>query len=244
VLEPAQTAEIRAVVPGKVQTVFVRENSSVAAGAALLAMQNVDIASAQAKAEVDLSVATANRDRAHLQYTNYGPALQEFLRARQVSEDVEVHARELRPVAPISGVVVTPHAADFEGQFVSAGTPIVTIEDTRTMKARLYVPEFEVRDVSLGAPVSLHLYSSWSARKGNVNSVGSSPVPLADGLQERNPYKGLHPPSFYVVNVAIDNGDGKLRAGMSGEAKIFVRRQSMLAMVSEEVRDFVSRRVW
>jgi putative peptide zinc metalloprotease protein len=244
VLEPAQRAEIRAMVPGFVNAVFVHENETVSAGAALLSMNNVDVQSASAKAQADLSVATANRDRAHLQYANLGPAEQEWKRARMVADAVDTQANRLQPVAPISGIIVTPQPSDLDGQYVAAGTPLLTIEDTRNLKARLYVPEFEVRDIHTSAPVSLHLYSFWSRLHGSVESIGSSPVPMVAGLRQQNRYKGLNPPSFYVVNVSIANDEGKLRTGMSGEAKIFVRRQSLAGMVGEEVRDFLARRIW
>jgi hypothetical protein len=62
-------------------------------------------------------------------------------------------------------------------------------------------------------------------------------------LVEQNKYKGLNPPAYYVVDVAVAN-PGSLRPGMSGDAKVFLRRQSLAGRAWETLRDAVARRIW
>jgi len=47
----------------------------------------------------------------------------------------------------------------------------------------------------------------------------------------------------YIADVLLEN-DGSLRAGMTGTARIVVRRTSLAGIAAREIRDFVDRKLW
>jgi len=242
-LEPAQRATLRAPTPGFVEKTFVDENSTVNAGSMLASLKNSEIEGESARANADLEVAEANQSRAQLQFAALGSSRTELQRARIVDASARQRDRQLEIKSPISGVVVTPHVRDLEGTYVAAGTLIAEIEDTSAMRARLYLPENEVREMHTGSAVALFVNSMWGPVHGSIEEIGSAPSELPPGLVESNKYKGLKPPAYYVVIVAVSN-PGALKPGMSGEAKIFLRRQSLAGRAWESFWDATARRVW
>jgi len=243
VLEPERRASLRATAPGFVEKVFVDENSPVTAGSPLVLLRNSEVESEAAHANSDLVVAEAHRVRAQLQFTAMGKSQSEWQRARTVKAAAQQQVRELAVSSPIAGVVATPRVRDLEGTYIAAGTLIADIDDMNTLRARLYLPENEVREMHAGSPVSLFLHANWKVAHGRVGVVAAAPSPLPGGLVETNKYKGLNPPAYYVVDVTVVN-PGNLRPGMSGEAKVFLRRQSLVGKAWETTRDAVARRLW
>jgi hypothetical protein len=57
-------------------------------------------------------------------------------------------------------------------------------------------------------------------------------------------YKGISSPSYYVATVLVSNTGGMMLPGMSGDAKILVRRQSVAGFAWGTVREFLERKVW
>lgn len=176
-------------------------------------------------------------------YTDLGASGTELARSERMLAEARNHVAELHPLAPISGIVVTPHVRDVQGRYVAEGALLMEIADMSTLRARLYVPEYEMRDVKLHEPVALRFQSFWQSVRGKVDSISVAPAEIPPGLISESRYKGLKPPSFYVVDIRVPN-QGDLRIGMSGEAKLYVRRQSLLNKGWETVRDFVARRAW
>lgn len=242
-LEPGQIAVLRAEVAGRVEGVTVHEGSTVRAGETLLKMRNLEVESELAAADAELSRATSRRSGAQLTYASLGPAQHEWQRAVAVKSAVQSKYQKLEVKTPITGVVVTPRLEDLQERYVAEGELLVEIEDAATLKARLYLPEYEVRHIRQGAEVSIRPYASWSSIEGRVDTIAAAPAELGEGLSAKSSYRGLKPPSFYVVNVLVQNS-GTLRSGMSGTAKILVGRQSIAGKVWEAGRDFAAGRFW
>jgi putative peptide zinc metalloprotease protein len=243
VLEPIERATLRAATPGFVQKVYVDENSAVAAGAPLVLLKNSDAESDAALADADLKLAESRRARAQLQFTALGASQTELRRAREVNTAAQEQLRQTQISSPIAGIVATPLVRNLEGTYIAAGTLIADVENLGTLRARLYLPESEVREMQSGAPVSLLVHSGFQVIRGRVASIAVANSELPAGLVEQNKYKGLNPPAFYVVDVAVAN-PGNLRPGMSGEAKVSLRRQSLAGGAWNSLRDAFERRVW
>ena len=109
---------------------------------------------------------------------------------------------------------------------------------------RIFIPDFEVRKVALGAAVSLKLESQFRPIPGKVASISPAPLDVAPGLLPAEQYKGIAPPPLYGATVAVANVGGIMQAGMSGDAKIEVTRRSFAWFVWEDVREFVQRKMW
>jgi putative peptide zinc metalloprotease protein len=243
-LEPDQRAVIRAAVPGQITQVLADEGSRVAVGGAIFRMRNVNLEGDASRSLADLSLAQANTRQAQLNYADLGSARSEQAsqseRYRSVSQQLAV----LQLISPISGVVVTPRIGNLAGSFVAQGTELAEIDDSQTLKARIFVPDFDVHRVALGAPVSLKLESRFQPVLGRVAAISSAPLDLPSGLIHIEQYKGLTPPPHYVATVVIPNVSETMRTGMSGDAKIQVQRRSLAWFVWETGREFLQRKFW
>jgi len=79
---------------------------------------------------------------------------------------------------------------------------------------------------------------------GTVVGVAPASSEMEGGLAPKPAYKGLAPPQYYVLTVAVPNARDNLRYGMTGNAKIEVRRSSVAGLAWKRCRDFVARKLW
>jgi putative peptide zinc metalloprotease protein len=244
VLEPERRAIIRAAVSGQITEVLADEGTPVAAATPLFLMRNLRLETEADDARASLRTAEAKAREAQMKYANLGSARAEH--ASQVGRSLSVSEQvaALRVASPISGVVATPRLRDRVGSFVQEGDVLADVDDPRTFKARIFIPEFQVQRIRSGAPASLKLESSFQPVRGQVGSIAPASSELAPGLAQEEKYKGIAHPSFYVATVLVSNAGGMLRSGMSGDAKIQVRRQSTAGFAWRTVREFFQRKVW
>ena len=243
VLEPRSKAIVRAEVPGLVEAVYVDEGQRVTGGTPILRLRSVAVDSEVGAARAGLELNEAQKNEALLRYTNLGAANSNVARSRTVYAGAIEQSRMLQPESPIAGTVTSARVRDLQGRFVAAGTELAEVDDETALRARLYLAEYDVRELHLAAAVSLLLKSSSSPIRGSVESIAVAPSTIPDGLVEQTKYAGLKAPPLYVVDVNVTN-PGTLRAGMSGSAKIMARPCSLLQMMFENVRDFADRRLW
>jgi len=231
-------------VPGQITEVLADEGTPVAAGTPLFLLRNLRLEAEADDARVSLRTAEAKSREAEINYANLGSARAE--RASQVerSRSVSEQVAALQVASPIAGVVATPRLRDRVGSFVQEGDVLADVDDARTLKARIFIPAFQVQRLRPGAPASLRLESLFQPIRGHVSSVAPASSELAPGLAQEEKYKGSAPPRFYVATVLVSNAGGTLRSGMSGDAKIQVRRQSILGFAWRTVREVIQRKVW
>lgn len=244
VFEPAQRAVVRAEVPGTVAEVFVREGESVRAGATLVRLRNLDLESESARAQADLAVAKSRVIETQMRYGNLGMAEQDRDQLGQKAALLREQVSRLELRSPLAGTVTTARPSDLLGSRVQPGTEIAEVADVSTIRARLFVPESEMRDVRIGQRVGLKADSSFGAFSGTVKEVAPASSELEAGLQHQLPYKGLAPPRYYVVTVTEPNANGALRSGMTGTARIDGVHRSIAGMAWREIHDFLGRKVW
>jgi putative peptide zinc metalloprotease protein len=244
ILEPEQRAVIRAAVPGQVVEVLASESMSVAAGAPVLRLRNLKIESETAEAESNLRTAEANARAAQFHYQDIGHAQAERASQSGRYRSAFEQSAALQVLSPISGVVVTPHVQNLAGSFVAEGTELVEVDDIKTLTARIYVPEFQIRRIAPGSPASLKMEALLQPMRGTVSSMTPASTEMGAGLEEEERYKGIAPPSYYAATVLVSNSDDNLKPGMSGEAKIQVGWHSIAGFMWEDVREFVQRKVW
>lgn len=244
VLEPETRAVVRATVPGQIMQVLTDEGSPIAAGDPILRMQNLNLQTDAGRSLADLRLADVTTRQAQLSYADLGAARNEQAAESERYRSVSRQLAVLQIASPISGVLVTPRIRNLSGSFVAEGTELAEVDDTRTLRARIFVPDFEVRKVATGAPASLKLQSQFQPILGLVSSISAAPLELPPGLVHVEQYKGLVPPPHYVATVLIANVNGSIRVGVSGDAKIEVRRRSLAWFVWENLREFVQRKIW
>jgi putative peptide zinc metalloprotease protein len=116
--------------------------------------------------------------------------------------------------------------------------------DISSLKARIYVSESDLRRVRVGSVSRLHIDGAFPALEGTVIAIAPAMSTMEEAVMEKQQYVGLHSPHYYFADIAIRNTTGALTMGMTGEAKIFVRRRSLAGMGAETASNFVSRKLW
>ena len=242
-LEPVRRTLIHTEVPGTVAEVLVDEGQTVAPGAPLLRLRNLELESTVAQAGAELRNASAQATKASLTYGNFGPAEQDRRQFAERHRNLAEEMKHLEIVSPIPGTVTTPRLHNLLGAYLKPGTEVAEVADLSTMTAHIYVPEFGMRDVRVGAPVRLHAESQFQSWAGTLASLAPAAASIEPGLFERAQLEGIRVPKFYLGNVELQNR-GDLREGMSGNAKILVGRRSAAGFAWRFARDLVGRRMW
>ena len=243
VLAPAKRVVLHAAAPGTVTSVSVQEGQRVAAGTQLLRIQNLDLESRAAQAKTNLSNATSRATEAGSHYTDFGAAEQERQRSLEYNRLVSTQLVQLSVVTPISGTVLTPHISDLVGRSVDEGDLLLELADTSQMEAQVYLPEFAMHDLRVGASARLLVRGEIVPRSGVLSLISPSAIPIADGLVSKEQLQGINQPRYYKGALLLQN-EGALMAGMTGSAKVYAGRRSLAGFGSRFARDLVERKVW
>ncbi len=244
VLEPVQHAVVRAAVPGRVVAVLSDEGQRVAAGATLVQLRDLTVESQASQTAAEYQMAAARATDAHLRYAGFGAADQRRIEAATAYRLAEAQARQLTVRSPVTGVVITPRVHDLVGSYVTAGTKLAEISDTTVMRARVFVHEPEMKKLQHITGNAVWIEGTWSARSGEVAAISPAARELAAGLEAPAKYEGIRNPAFFTVDILLPNSAGDLRPGMTGTAKLYGRRRSVLASVLGPLVNALARRLW
>jgi putative peptide zinc metalloprotease protein len=242
-LEPLQTAVVRATVPGTVESVAVQESQVVVAGSPLLRMRNLALQSQAAEAQQELAQATARANEAALHYTNFASAEQE---RRRRAEDNDLTGEKLAQLAlasPIPGIVITAHVHDLVGRAVEEGDLLLQVADLSEIRANIYIPEFAMRDIHVGQRVRMLIDGRVRPLSGTLSRISPVSTLMFEGLAAKDQLQGINPPRYYLGTIMLAN-DGSLMPGMTGSAKVLVGRRSLAGFSYRFSRDLVSRKIW
>lgn len=245
VLEPLAQVPVRASVPGRVAAVYVSEGQHLPAGTPLASLRNLALESAAARTRADLEREEGRLREAQIQFApDYATAKSRWQELREQAAILGEQAAALRLASPIAGTVMTPRPADLQGSYLEGGAELLEVADLSRLRARIYLPEFELRKATIGAEASL-LNDGWFRPvRGRVQAIAPAASEIEAGLISQTKYKGIRPPRFYAVDVVVENADGGLKAGATGTAKIFGQRRSLAALAWEPVAEFLAGRIW
>jgi len=243
-LEPQHPVFVRSLVPGAITQVYASEGMHVTAGAPLFRMSNLPLESNVGRANADYAASGMRATSALLHYSNLGTAVQDRERLAEQSRTLVAQAASLDVASPISGVVLTPRLSDRLGSYVPEGTQLAEIADLNTMRARMYVSEYELHRLKLGSPA--RLMADGSVRKWNseVSSLAPRSSAMDPALSEATKFKGLRVPNYYVVDMDVENPEGALKPGMVGVARIYGSRCSAAGLLWAGVKRGVVRKLW
>jgi putative peptide zinc metalloprotease protein len=244
VIEPWETHQVHAGVPGKVLAVYVKEGDAVRSGQVLARLQSLSEASASEEAAAQVASSQADVFQAELRHSGLGEALVEQQAARRSSATASEEGAQLAVAAPVGGVVTTRDPESLMNRDVTTGQPLLTIVDPSRLVARLFVPLSEMERVQTGDPVSLQIPSQFSEIHGRLGTMESSAVPLPPGLMAGQQYKGLELPTFYTTRMPLNEMGTHLEPGVSGEAKIFGRRRSLAARIATAAGNLLRAHFW
>lgn len=244
VLEPQHRVFVRAIAPGSVTRVYASEGTQVAAGSPLFQMNNLPLRSTQGRSAADYAVAGMNVTSALLHYADYGSATQERERLAEQSRAADAHAASLDLASPIAGTVLTPRVTDRLGSYVTEGTELAEVADLSAMQARMFVSEYDLHRLKLGAPARLMVEGSLHKWNTSVGALAQHSSAIDPELSKSEKLKGLSVPNFYVVDMPLPNPEGTLRPGMVGTARIYGPRRSLLGFLWVSIRRGVTRKLW
>ena len=244
VLEPSSRAVVRAVVPGLVTRVYVDEGQSVSAGAPLVQLSNLALQSSLAHTQADFSAAASRARSVALHYGNLGPASNEVQRLAQKTRQLSAEAANLELNSPISGVVLTPRVSDRLGSAVAEGTDLIEVVDTSSLRARIYVSEYDLYKLQVGSAAAIQVDGTAGVHEARTQSISPISSEIDPGLAGQSKYQGMRPPNFYLAEILVSNDAGFLKPGMSGNARIYGRRRSLGAFLWQDLANFVGRKAW
>jgi putative peptide zinc metalloprotease protein len=244
VLRAAERAEIRAQMPGIVTRVNADEGQIVSTDEPIIELRNLPLASRLARTNTDYKLAAAELGVAELHYSNTGPALQKRDQMAAQNEIVVSQAATLQLRSPVTGTVTTPRLRDRLGTYVTSGTELAEVADMRTMRAQIYVSEYEMYRYHSDSKVLLQVEGSFRKWQGRILSTSPASREIADGLIDLSRYNGISPPTFYEVSAIVNNPDGILKPGMTGTARISGPRRSVAGLIYQSAADALRRKLW
>jgi putative peptide zinc metalloprotease protein len=244
VLEPQHIAFVRALVPGSVTQVYASEGMHVTAGAPLFQLTNLNLRSAQDRNAADYAVAGMHATSALMRYSDYGSAAQERERLAEQSRTINALAATLDVSSPIPGVVLTPRVADLLGSHVSEGTELAAVADLTTMRARMFISEYDLHRLKLGAPARLMVEGSTHKLNTEVASIAPRSSAIDPALEATESLKGLSVSTYYVADMPVANTEGGMRPGMVGVARIYGPRRSVVGLVWAAAKRGLIRKLW
>jgi HlyD family secretion protein len=127
-------------------------------------------------------------------------------------EEERLARHELR--ADADGVVLDVHAES--GEIVGAGAPIVTLADTKSPYADVFVAQAKVGGIRVGAPAQLKVDSLPAALPGKVESIGQRTE-----FTPRFLFSNRERPNLVIrVRVRVDDPGERLHAGLPAFVQI------------------------
>ena len=229
ILQPAVSVKVEAPEDGVVREVFAREGDALRTGQPLFRIESpgvrADFASLSARrmgaaGETGRSLWAGDAGEVYRAERKEGAA------EAGLALDASRTARLLVP-SPMDGRLLTPRTEDLVGRWVTAGTVLGTVGDTRQLTASFPVSERLLTDLAVGAPVSVQLLGRpFQILHGTIVSIApkSQPAP-SDAPSALRPSET---PGRIVAIARFENPEGSLKPGLEGLAKIKGPRTSLL----------------
>jgi len=224
-LRSNESVVLRPEVSGRIATIGFRDGQPVRRGQLLVGLDATlnEAEVAQARAEFDLATSSLRRteDLASKNFVS-SSAQDQAASNVQVAEArlklAEARLAKMRIVAPFDGVVGIRNVSI--GDYVKDGAELVNVEDIRTLKADVRLPERYFPQLKTGLPVEL-----------TADALpGSRYAGAIDAINPRVDASGRS----LEVRARLDNADGRLRPGMFARVKVLLGERPNALMVPEE----------
>ena len=215
----AQGVDLTVETSGIVTEILFSANQRVAKDSVLVqlddAVQRADLAAAQTDAA--LAQLTLERQQELQERGVSTQVTRDAARAAASSLESQVNKlqavlHQKQVVAPFSGTIGIPQIDN--GQYVSPGDIIATLQDLETMRADFTVPEQQLGDLKIGRPVVFGVTAEDMAFKGAITGIDPKVDPSSRLVSVRaeisNPEGRLTPGQFVRVRVELPEEEGVL----------------------------------
>ena len=221
VFRSTEQTEVRSLVPGIIERMFVTEGSGVTRGAPIAALRDAEL-----RAERDAALASvAESERAAAQAAARGDAGEERRqRIRMASYRAESDVLTERLAAslirsPTYGVVLTPRPEERVGAKLDAGDLVALVGRTDTLELEFGVDQRDIARIALGQEVRFRVDAlPQRTFSGRVTSLGRLSIDSAGVV-------------LFPVRAAVPNAEGLLRPGMAAHARVLTGPASALGRV-------------
>lgn len=154
---------------------------------------------------------------------------------RQADYDRE-KLRRTQLISPIDGQIVTTDLQYLRNSFLEAGNKFADIEDKRTVILHISVPETDLKEISIGAPITLKLFAY--PDREFVGKVEEIPLVASSTSSTTASYR------IVQVMGRLNNPDGLLLSGLTGYAKITGNDTIVLLAFASALIRFVTVEMW
>lgn len=267
-INPVNTTEVGALVSGEILKIYVDYNSEVKKGDLMAVIDQTQILAGLEEAKASLSSATENMasaqkayDLAKLNYERYktlykkhyvskvdleqyelsfvnaksslNSAQASVVRAQANVDTAEKNLSNTKIVSPIDGVVLTRKVS--EGQTITAGfsTPelFVVAQDLTKMQIEAKVSEADIVKIKAGQKAVFTLDGYMGEKfDGVVRQVRTNYVDTLSASSNNS--------TSYTVIVDVDNGDLRLKPGMTATMTIYTQDKKGVLVVPNEALRF------
>jgi putative peptide zinc metalloprotease protein len=248
VLEPGKDARIRTEVSGVVRQVMVKQGDSVSAGEAIALLSNPEL-DAQAKMlsqQLAMADAEVRAGQTQAYSTKLAAAIQERGRLEQEWAVAQKRVEALTVRTPIAGVIAGPGIEQKSGQYLPAGDELCEVADRSSMKARIWVRDWELGDFHVGSPAELKVvpftFRTFSGSVDQILPAAAVDRPVAQPEQLER--LGQQLTNYFAVEMTFPNPDGSLTEGMTGTAKIAGAHSPLAWQVGRGTWRWLRSQVW
>lgn len=224
VFRPNVRTEIRPLVEGVVERVFVGEGARVSRGDPIMKLRDAEQRSAR---DAALSNA-ASAERAATAASARGDAVEERLqrlRADALHREANVFDEQVRAAlvrSPVSGVVLTPRPQEKLGSWVDAGAQLLVLGRMDTLELDFTVDQRDIARVRVGDELRLRV-DALPQRTFVGHVTGIAPIGADSAGVVRFP-----------VRAVVPNDSGFVRPGMVAYARVLTDPSSVLGRVVRE----------
>ena len=175
-----------------------------------------------ARAQLRVAEARVAEARERSRLIQAGPRPETILQARARTEQAaaslalaQTRLDQARLVSTVDGVVLSHHAE--AGEFVAAGTPVVTVADTVHMWVRAYLNETDLGRLRLGQRVTVRTDAAANrTHEGTVAFISPEAEFTPKSVQTTKERVRL----VYRVKVDVLNRSGELKTGMPADVLV------------------------
>ena len=174
------------------------------------------------RAQLTVAEAHAAEAAAHLKLVQEGPraetiqqARARVAQARAALELAQTRLDETNLTSPLTGVVLSHNVEP--GEFVAAGTPIVTVADIAHTWVRAYIDQTDLGRIRLGEKVAVHTDTfPHKAYDGTIGFIASEAEFTPKTVQTQKERVKL----VFRIKVEVANPNDELKPGMPADVTI------------------------
>lgn len=205
----AEEVDVAAKIPGRIQSVQVKEGDTVKAGQVLAYIEVKELKEKEKQAQAALLKAEAGKIQDLIARNAVQMAEADLKRAEAALAEVRSNLEEATIKAPSDGIIVTKYVE--EGEMIAAGMPLFTIQQPGKNWVNVKVKETQVGQIKEGQKVKVTSPNfPGKTFDGQVESIRQKPDYATQRAANERGDKDI---VAYNVKVRLDNPE--LKAGMS-----------------------------